>query len=344
MNDIDVVLLWVDGNDPEWQKEYSKYKQRVKDQDPLATSIARYQDWENLQYIFRGIEQFMPWVRKIHFITCGHKPSWLNVNHPKLHCHSHKDIFYNLDHLPTFNSNAIEFNLVGIPDLSEKFILFNDDTFVVQATEPERFFKNGIPVDFLALGFPHRGWLYNKLRKHTVFMDTMVNNICELNGNFRKKELLKKNKRFFYNQTYPWAFNFKNRIVNFISRNFEVMVINHQPQPHLKSTIFEVKSACKEIYDKTSASKFRDRNNITQYLFRFWNLAQGNFVPHYFTDHLLLDIKTRESLENNIEKIANKRFVCANDNLLTNSDFDYCKALLNPKLNEILPDKSSFES
>ena len=45
----------------------------------------RYRDWDNLQYWFRGVEQFAPWVRENSFVTWGHLPKWLNTEHPKLH-------------------------------------------------------------------------------------------------------------------------------------------------------------------------------------------------------------------------------------------------------------------
>ena len=53
---IDFVIIWVDGNDPKWQKEKNKY-------DPKADSdnrIIRYRDWVLLNYWFRGVEKFAP--------------------------------------------------------------------------------------------------------------------------------------------------------------------------------------------------------------------------------------------------------------------------------------------
>ena len=76
---IDIVLLWVDGNDEKWQMEKKKYKANKGDD-----SIIRYRDCDNLQYVFRGIEKYAKWVNKIFFITYGHLPKWLNVNNEKL--------------------------------------------------------------------------------------------------------------------------------------------------------------------------------------------------------------------------------------------------------------------
>ena len=98
--EMDFVMAWVDGNDPAWQKE----KRRVENvPDTTAETDVReerYRDWDNLQYWFRGVEQFAPWVRKIHFVTWGHLPKWLNTEHPKLHIVKHED-FIPSEFLPT---------------------------------------------------------------------------------------------------------------------------------------------------------------------------------------------------------------------------------------------------
>ena len=82
---IDIVIAWVDGNDPTWQQIKALYERpkNINTNEDTKTSIdntiQRYRDWENLQYLFRGIEKFAPYVRTVHFVTCGHLPSWLNT-------------------------------------------------------------------------------------------------------------------------------------------------------------------------------------------------------------------------------------------------------------------------
>ena len=54
-SDIDIVIPWVDGSDPEWQIEFKKYSP-----DPLLCDVRfeRYRDLGLLKYWFRGIEEF----------------------------------------------------------------------------------------------------------------------------------------------------------------------------------------------------------------------------------------------------------------------------------------------
>jgi len=143
MSKIDFVILWVDGNDPKWLEEKNKY---LNDKKMLTASASRYRDWDNLQYWFRGVEKFAPWVNNIYFITWGHVPSWLNINHPKLKIVNHKD-YLDEKNLPVFNSNAIELEMHKITGLSEHFVAFNDDMFIINNVEESDFFRNGKPCD-----------------------------------------------------------------------------------------------------------------------------------------------------------------------------------------------------
>ena len=60
MMDIDVVILWVDGSDPEWLAQKGKY---LPPAAADSSSANRYRDWGILPYWFRAIEKFAPWVR-----------------------------------------------------------------------------------------------------------------------------------------------------------------------------------------------------------------------------------------------------------------------------------------
>ena len=97
VKDIDFVITWVDMDDPKWQAEFAKYSGR-KENTKNGVSKARFRDYGFLKYWFRGVEKFAPWVRKIHFVTSGQKPDWLDVSNPKINLVNHQDyIFAALD-------------------------------------------------------------------------------------------------------------------------------------------------------------------------------------------------------------------------------------------------------
>ena len=74
---------------------------------------------------------------------------WLNDNHPKLHIVNHRD-YIPEECLPTFGPNPLMLNLHRIPGLSDRFVLFNDDTFVRNLWHRSAF-SNGLLVDFAVL-------------------------------------------------------------------------------------------------------------------------------------------------------------------------------------------------
>lgn len=140
---VDIVVPWVDGSDREWLQEKNKYLPKEKQID-IDVGINRYRDWDNVKYIFRGIEKFCPWVNKVYFITCGQKPSWLNEKCEKLVLVNHKDYIPN-EYLPTFSSRPIELNIYKIKGLSEHFVYINDDFFFTKMTSVSDFFIKGLP-------------------------------------------------------------------------------------------------------------------------------------------------------------------------------------------------------
>ena len=107
---------------------------------PDIVSASRFQDNEELRYSLRSVERFAPWVRHIFVVTNGQIPSWLNLDSPRLTLVTHKDIFPNHTHLPTYSSPAIESHLHRIPGLADHFIYLNDDVMFGDYVWPEDFY------------------------------------------------------------------------------------------------------------------------------------------------------------------------------------------------------------
>ena len=140
---IDLVYLWVDGSDSDWLKKKNKYLQSLNFEVTQDESGAcRYIDNDELKFSLRSVERYMPWINHIFIVTDNQIPSWLNLEYSKVSIIDHKDIM-NEDILPTFNSMVIEANIYKIPNLSDYFILANDDFFAYKDVPISFFFHKG---------------------------------------------------------------------------------------------------------------------------------------------------------------------------------------------------------
>lgn len=330
MDKIDFVITWVDGNDPAWQSERSKYTQN----NSGDKRTVRYRDWDNLMYWFRGIEKFAPWVSKIHFITWGHVPEWLDTNNPKINIVKHED-FIPSEYLPTFNSHTIEFNMHRIKGLSEKFVYFNDDMFIIRDMKEKDFFRNNLPCDTATI-CPLIASFRNSI------IGITLNNMEIINTTFKKNEVIAHNFFKWFNPVYKRG-NFYT-LVLLPWRKFAGFKNHHLPIPYLKSTFNEVWEKEGEVINKTCLFKFRNKENINHWLMRYWQFATGKFTPRS------VDTGFCFSLTNNndtvFEAIRKQKYkmICVNDNDSDPIvDFDKEKELLKQAFRYILSDKSSFE-
>ena len=135
---MDVVITYVNGNDPVWKQDYEKYTN-------VPVMQKRFRDWGTLKYLLRGIENRMPFVRNVYLVVShpSQVPEWVDRKNLKIVLH--RDIIPE-EFLPTFNCNPIEMHLHRIPGLDEEYLYFNDDMFPVGDCKPEDFFCNGRPV------------------------------------------------------------------------------------------------------------------------------------------------------------------------------------------------------
>ncbi len=329
---IDIFLTWVDGNDEEWLKLQDSYELKSSIQKK-ANGIERYRAWDNLQYVFRGIEKYMPWVDKIFFVTCGHIPGFLNVNHPKLRLVTHKD-YIPEKYLPTFNSNTIEMNLFRIEELSEDFILFNDDMFPLSPIKEEYYFKNNKVCDEAIERIIGGGILY--------FNYNMLNNSWIINKYFDKKKVRKEN---FFKWYYPGYGKglWRNFIMSYF-RDFEGLKNPHEPFAMKKSVFKKIWDLEPQMLDEASCNKFRNVSDITQYLIRYWQIFEGDFYPrvHKGTVWAVNDNNYRDLASTIRER---KYPLISYDEKIgvKLTRFEEAKAEINAAFQEIFPDKSSFE-
>lgn len=150
---MDIVITYVNGLDPVWQKDYERYTNQ-----PVLEK--RFRDWGTLRYLFRGIEVNMPFIRRVHLVVSHESqvPEWVNRN--EIHVVLHGDIIP-AEYLPTFNSTTIEMFLHRIEGLDEEYIYFNDDIFPLQKCTSSDFFRKGKGVLGMSLH-----WFAHGMFKH----------------------------------------------------------------------------------------------------------------------------------------------------------------------------------
>ncbi len=334
---IDFVITWVDGSDPAWLEEKSKYQ--PESDITTDASIRRYRDWGTLKYLFRGVESYAPWVRKVFFITWGHVPNWLDLSAPKLEVVKHED-YIPREYLPTFSSHPIELNMHRIEGLSEHFVYFNDDMYITQPIAPTLFFRNGLPVLPPQLhGILPRG-------DTGVMAHVYVNNISAINRHLDYRKTLSADALNWFD---PFRVGFKTALENAYCASYaQLPGIRHLhlPTPMRKSTIEEIWKAEPNTMKRTSRHRFRSSEDVSPYLFWQWELAAGSFVPckanslgRRFSDDL-------GSVSQVIDAISKRRFplICVND--MGRSDgagFVQVARSVSGAFQDMFPAKSRFE-
>lgn len=330
MNKIDIVVAWVDGSDPAWQQEKAKYM-GIKADDGAANN--RYRDWGLMPYFFRGIEQFAPWVNHVYFVTCGHVPEWLNLDHPKLTHVKHED-YIPKQYLPTFNSNVIEWYYHKIPGLSEQFILLNDDMFLIYKTKPEDFFANGKARDICVFDTIHQ--------PHTddIFAHTLLNNNGVINKHFHKLSVIKKQLPNFFHPAYKGAL-----LRNFLLLPFKSFTGFYELHIHsnmFKSTYETLWEKEPEILTRTMQSRFRSADNVMQWLVKNWQICEGKATPMPVSFGKKLELGEDDKEIFAAIKKQKYKVLCINDSS-ENIDFNRTKKALTACFETILPEKSSYE-
>lgn len=189
-SEIDFVIPWVDGADPAWRKEFHKYKET---QVSVGADCCeeRYRDWGILHYWFRSVETYAHWVHKIHFITWGHVPEWLDTSHPKINIVRH-DEYIPDKYLLTFSANPIELNMHGIEGLTEQFVYFNDDLFLTKSIHKSDLFRKGLPCDMAVSGVITGNGIYN----------IVMNDISLINKSHNKKTVIRRHFFKWFNCKY----------------------------------------------------------------------------------------------------------------------------------------------
>ena len=121
----------------------------------------------------------------------------------------------------------------------------------------------------------------------------------------------------------------------------------HLPNSYLKSTFEEVWKEEPDVLDKTCQNKFRNVNDVNQWVFREWQIASGNFEVRtskygetFYIDRDGLGIK--KDILDCIKK-QKRRLISVNDGDMSEKDFEELTKDIQDAFETILPEKCSFE-
>lgn len=313
-NSIDLVLMYLDDGDSIWMEKYKKYKKEEIEKgisapdDKQAFGAERIRCWDNMQYWFRGIEKNCPWIRKIFFIVQSKSqiPQWLNINHPKLRVVYH-DEYIPSELLPTFNPRVIQAFIPYIKDLSECYIITDDDIFFMNPIKSTMFFRQQKPVHMEKF-FWGTGTYEEKMGAWGHILDNTYE-IEKQYGGIRRKYA-------------PY----------------------HLPSAHSKTTDKKIlQDNYNAIYNSLKISKFRHPKNILPTeLYVHVTKRIKNFVRNdaMYCNCCYTEIKE----DTNFEKYNNYDIVCFNDtDVERTGDFFMAKKKMQRYLNNRFSKPSTFE-
>ena len=330
---VDFVVPWVDDTDEVWRQD----KSRFANPEIKGNGVERYRDWGQFLYWFRAVEQYAPWVRKIHLITYGHVPSWLNQQHEELHIVRHSD-FMPQEYLPVFSVNPIELNLHRIEGLSEHFVYFNDDVYLNRPVTKEDFFSGELPK-YCGASVPLKNYGYNG-----PFAHMMLSNLGLINEHFDVYERIENHPERWFNKQYKayWKYHRWAYRENYLFG----MYYPHLGSPMRKSTMQKVWDAFPEELDATCRRRFRSALDVQQQIFHLWDIMSGEYDP-VGTDYYGRHFGHLSTQMDEVERAFSEgkcRMICPNDSVdITNENYEQIKKRLDEILSKKFPEKSSYE-
>lgn len=312
---IDIVVTYLNERDSKWQEDYKFWKNKEisegkqKASNRQAFGIERTREWDAFKYWFRGAEKNCQWLNKVFLIVQNerHIPEWLDVNNPKLRVVYHEE-FIPKELLPTFNAVTIGMYVSNIADLSDNYIMCDDDYYFLNSIGRERFFRDSKPV--------HK----NNVVPFVPYGDNLLN---ASDGVFY--HILNNNLKFElpYMGDHPVKYG-----------------LYHLPEARKKSFEQEVLRDFRgTILEANLVSRFRHPKNLCPYMFSdLLKICNKAIIDDPYYDCAYCTLKSTV----NFDDYWDKSIVCFNDTEQLD-DYDKTKEKLIEFLDKKLPNKSSFE-
>jgi hypothetical protein len=258
---VDVVIAWVDGNDPKHRQKMENYIDNKSSLNSKAVRM-RFDQVNEIEFSVKSILKYAKFVRNIFIVTDNQIPDFLKVTekakkeYPTVFIVDHKTIFEGYhQYLPTFNCLPIESLLYRIPNISEHFLYLNDDFFLLRDAKISDFFIGGKPII--------RGF-WTKFYED-IWYKKLQNNVYKLFGKEHKKN--------------TWGFKQGQQNIAKILGLKKYVRLDHTIAPLLKSTYENYYKEYPEILDLNLKHRFRHPEQYTnQSLANHLEIITNNFV------------------------------------------------------------------
>jgi hypothetical protein len=332
MTGIDIVYLWVNGNDDEWRAKRQKFAQKIENNGhsgiaKFGNVEGRYRDNDELRFSLRALEKFFPEHGHIFIVTDGQVPDWFQASDQITLIDHHQLIPHSA--LPTFDSGNIESYIHHIPGLTERYFYLNDDVFFGSPVCLEDwFFESGIYFSWS----DEPEVIGSKLQAES----TSLENASRMS------------KQWFQAKSDHSTLN-TDAFVRKMDPQYQhtPRTFSHSPRPMLKSLMLEIEREAPELFEQVRSTVFRTWNKptiISDFVLR-WALAHGYAKT---IDHSHLYIATGQSVETQSLKhpktlFGSLDFFCINDTTDDAMDSDPRLLQIQQILRTLLPDASRWE-
>ena len=311
---VDIVVTYLNERDTQWRKDFQYWKDKeiregkARLSNRQAFGDERTREWDAFRYWFRGVEKNCPWINKVFLVVQNknHIPEWLDTNNPKLRVVYHEE-YIPQDLLPTFNAMTIGMYIANIKDLSDNYIISDDDFYFLNNIDENRFFIDNKPVhanNKIPYGLYQGDCLTCQAK---VFYHCLNNNLI-----FERPFMKEKVKYGFYHL--PSA---RNKV-------FEKEILDKYE---------------KEIKSHFVRSKFRHKTNLCNYMFDdLLKICDKAVIGEPYKNCAYCAL--RSNIDFSIYK--DKDMVCFNDTEILD-DYNKTKEAFIKFLDKQFPDKCSFE-
>ena len=313
---IDIVYLWVDGNDPLWRAKRQQAAATLHDHTRMAAYAnveGRFRDNDELRYSLRALERFFPGHGHIYLVTDAQTPAWLALV-PGISVVDHRALIPE-SALPTFDSGHIESYIHRIPGLSERYFYLNDDVFFgAPVALDDWFWPGGVCV----------AWSDEPLVSDEPLRPdaTALDNACR-----RSNQWLRAHPVPGYQHTF---------------RTFA-----HAPRPLCKSLLATLEQVAPDMFARVRSTVFRawDKPAIVSDFVLRWALAQGQARLRDYAHQYVCtsDADTTDHLDQLVARNGQLAFFCINDTTDDALPHDPRLARVRDALQQMFPLPSRFE-